>query len=257
MMNAPLILAEHVTKVFRHRLGDIRALDDFNFSLNRGEIAGIVGESGSGKSTFAKMLSGLIKLTSGRISFEGKPLESFPLRHRARLVQMIPQDWQSSLDPLMTIRDILREPLEIHAGIVPRAMHDEAIRDILKRIELDAAVLQRRARELSGGQLQRLAIARSLMLTPRCLIADEPTSSLDTHLRREVLNLLTRLVRENSLGLIVISHDIETVLQIAGRIYVLFRGRLVEEAGPRDIAQRPAHEYTKRLVAAMRYEANT
>lgn len=222
-----LLTARELTKVFKKGKAHVTALEKVNFSLHSHEILGVVGESGSGKSTLGKLLIGLLKPTAGDIMIEGKKIHTLTHRTRARLIQMIFQDWKSSLNPRMTIAQILLEPWQIHtAAITPQKMHDEVLKSA-QAFNLEPELLTRTPQQLSGGQLQRVTMARALSLSPKILIADEPTSSLDIPLRRQVLQLLKNKFDELDFSLIFISHDMEAVTQLATRVIVIDKGKVV------------------------------
>ncbi|MBX3002071.1 MAG: ABC transporter ATP-binding protein [Caldilineaceae bacterium] len=236
------------------REGAVRAVDDVSFDLHRGEVLGVVGESGCGKSTLALTLLGLETPTAGSILFEGK--ETSSLRNGAqkemrRHIQMIFQDPYESLNPMMTIGEIVAEPLTVHKL---GGNGDEKRRRVLSALE-DAGLkpaahfLNRLPHELSGGQRQRVVIASALVLEPSLLLADEPVSMLDVSIRAEVLNLLADLRRERGISILFITHDLNTIAALADRIAVMYLGRIVEIGPARQILSHPQHPYTKALLS--------
>ncbi|MBI1871747.1 MAG: ABC transporter ATP-binding protein [Chlamydiae bacterium] len=245
--NNVVLQVDKLSKIFHQGKKEILALDEVSFNLLPGEILGIVGESGSGKSTLGKILAGLFLPSSGKISLLGKDPSHFKTREKARLIQMIFQDWKSSLDPRMDVFDILTEGWKIHHLISQKEIKEKLSR-LLDDFDLSNDLISRKPSELSGGQLQRVVIARALSLSPKILIADEPTSSLDRYLRRQVMNLLKRKVKELKISLILISHDWEAVTYLADRIFVMFHGKKVEEAPPSFFQKNPIHPYTQKLI---------
>jgi oligopeptide/dipeptide ABC transporter ATP-binding protein len=245
-MTTEILRTEKVTKRFYQSKATVLAVDEVDFDLKEGETLGLVGESGSGKSTLGKLLIGLLKPSSGNVYLNGKSLEQYSRLEKAKLVQMVFQDWQSSLNPKMPISKILSEAWMIH-----RYNKKEIEQKLLKLaddFELDSDILQRTPRELSGGQLQRVTIARALSINPKILIADEPTSSLDITLRRQVLELFKNKINKMGLNLIIISHDLDAVVSLASKVLIMFRGKIVEMGSPDQILKTPIHPYTLRLI---------
>jgi oligopeptide/dipeptide ABC transporter ATP-binding protein len=239
--------------VFGGKIGDVRAVDGVNLSVTEGETLGLVGESGCGKSTLGRTIMRLEDPTSGRVYFEGKDVahaakaELFALR---RDIQMIFQDPYSSLNPRMTVGEIVREPLLVHKiGSKPQQI--ETVRALLETVGLTGEMLERYPHEFSGGQRQRIGLARALALNPKLVIADEPVSALDVSVRSQVLNLMVRLQRDRHLTYIFISHDLSVVEHVSDTIAIMYLGRIVEK-GPADtIFAKPAHPYTRALIAAI------
>lgn len=227
--------------------------NDVNFTLARGETLGIVGESGAGKSTIGRQVLRLIEPDSGTIRFDGQDvlkLKGKDLLSFRRRAQMIFQDPFSSLDPHMTIRSAVGEPLSIHFGIAG-AERDRRVVEILQRVGMREDQLDKYPREFSGGQLQRIAIARALTLDPEFIVCDEPVAALDVSIQAQVLNLLLDLQAERGLSYIFISHDLSLVRFLAHRVMVMCRGEVVETGTAEELFENPQHPYTKTLVSAV------
>ena len=229
------------------------ALNRVSFAVNRGETLGILGESGSGKSTLARVLMGIYPPDAGAAFLGGKSL--FEKSRSSRLeilakMQMVFQDPFASLDPRMTIRQIITEPLKIHG----RGKADESfLVSALEEVGLDAAALDRYPTEFSGGQRQRIGICRAMILGPELIIADEAVSALDVSVQAQIIELLCRLRLDRKLSMIFISHDVAVVRQIADRIILLYKGHLVEEMSADCLLKDAAHPYTRRLLSAALY----
>ncbi|WP_194397234.1 ABC transporter ATP-binding protein [Microbacterium atlanticum] len=230
----------------------VDALAGVSFTVRRGQTLGIVGESGSGKSTAAKVLVGLEQPTSGGVVFAGEPVRSFNRGVRKRLgriLSVVFQDPATALNARMSIRDALVDPMEVHR-IGSKAQRAAKVRDLIGMVGLPASVLDAVPSQLSGGQRQRVAIARALVLDPQVIVADEPTSALDVSVRAQILNLLTDLKNELNLGMVFISHDIQTVRYLSDEIAVMNKGRVVELGTADQIFDDPADEYTRSLLGA-------
>ncbi|MDT0682085.1 ABC transporter ATP-binding protein [Roseicyclus sp. F158] len=247
--------ARGVTRVFHSRKGlfgpphEIRAVDNVDLSVMRGEILALVGESGSGKSTLARMLLGLDAPTSGEILLDGKPVSGMAPMDRAGRVQPIFQDPYSSLNPRRTLAEIIGRPLALR-GIGDARSRRAKARDMMDLVRLPDRLLHSYPSQLSGGQRQRVAIARALVTDPRMLVCDEPTSALDVSVQAQILNLLGELQRVLGLTCLLITHDMAVVHQIATRVTVMLNGELIETGSATDVMTRPETEYTRRLLAA-------
>ena len=231
--------------------GTLQAVDSVSFDLARGETLGLVGESGSGKSTLAFAMMRAHPIAGGSISFEGQDIVALSggaLKSLRRRMQMVFQNPYASLDPLMTIRRILEEPLVAHG--IAKQDHGEIVAQMLRRVGLSDEAAARYPGQFSGGQRQRIAIARALVLRPEVLILDEPVSALDVSIQAQVINLLRDLQAEFKIAYLVIAHDLPLLHQISDRIAVLYLGRIVETASADAIVRQPQHPYTAALLSA-------
>ena len=237
--------------VFRRDV--VHALTDTTLRVGPGEVVGVVGESGCGKSTLARVLVGLQHPTEGTVTFRDEDLWRMPAARRRRefgaAVGVVFQDPATALNPRLPVGRILRDPLDVHRRGTDRD-RTARVRELLDLVGLPEHVAQALPGQLSGGQRQRVAVARALALGPRLVVADEPTSALDVSVRAQVLNLLVDLRAELGLGMVLISHDIQTVRYLADRLAVLYLGRVVEEGPAGDITRAPAHPYTEALLSA-------
>ncbi|MFZ0212646.1 MAG: ATP-binding cassette domain-containing protein [Candidatus Acidiferrales bacterium] len=258
---APLLEARHLRKAFAssgaawensHRR--TQAVDDVGLAVTRGETFGIVGESGCGKTTLARMLLRLIEPDSGEIRFAGEDwlaARGAHMRQIRRRMQIVFQDPMASLDPRMRVEAIVGEPLEIHEPQLSRDERSMKIVETLETVGLSSDLLRRYPHEFSGGQRQRIGIARALVLRPDLVVADEPVSALDVSIGAQILELLERLQREFSLTLLLISHNLPVVAQLASRVAVMQAGRFVETGPATRVLSSPEHPYTKTLLAAV------
>jgi oligopeptide/dipeptide ABC transporter ATP-binding protein len=232
---------------------DIRAIDHVDMEVMPGEVRGIIGESGAGKTVLARCSLRLIEPSSGSIHFGGQDLVSLnpaSLRAKRREFQMVFQDPYASLNPSMTVEEILLEPFHVHQ-ISTSENQDQRLRELLDEVSLSTALLKRKPGELSGGQQQRVGIARGLALKPRLLIADEPVSALDASVQAQILNLLADLRKQYALTLILISHSLHAIHYLCSHISVMYRGRIVEEAPAAIFFEKPQHPYSKTLLNTM------
>jgi len=238
---------------FKRKTEDLKAVDGVDLNIGHGEVIGLVGESGCGKSTVAKAIMCLTKMISGSIKLEGDELNrltSKELKIKRPEFQMIFQDPFSSLNPRMTVFSILAEPLLYHK-LVKKSELTDTLSTLLQEVGLSPRDMGKYPHEFSGGQLQRIAIAKALSLKPKLIIADEPVSSLDVSIRSQILNLLLRLIKEHSLTLLFISHDLSVIRHISDRIAVMYLGKIVETGANKQVYSHPAQPYTHALLSAV------
>lgn len=256
-VRAPLLRVDGIRKSFRRRgwrAGRAVILDDVTFDIGVGEAVGLIGSSGAGKSTLARLIAGLECPDVGRIFFEGRDLvglrgaETRAVRQRIHLIFQDPYD---ALPPSMRVRDIVAEPLVIH-GIGTPAERHERVRDVLAAALLAPVerYLTRYPHELSGGERQRIALARAVILRPRLIVADEPTTMLDVSLRLELIELMRRLGQEHTIAYLYVTHDLALARAFCDRLVILDRGRVVEEGPADEVIERPRHPFTTRLIGA-------
>lgn len=232
----------------------LRAVDTIGFDLRAGQTLGIVGESGCGKSTLARALIRLVPARSGTVMWFGNDLLSMDksaLQAVRRDIQMIFQDPLASLDPRMTIGQIVAEPLVTHYPKMTRAERDTKVREVLDRVGILPSMINRYPHEFSGGQCQRIGIARALVIEPKLIICDEPVSALDVSIQAQVINLLMDLQKDFGLSLIFIAHDLSVVKHISDHVMVLYLGNMVELATSEQLYQTPRHPYTQALIASV------
>ena len=257
----PLLVVEDLRKEFPVKSGflfekvtrSVKAVDGVSFSIREGKTLGLVGESGSGKSTTGYSILQLIKPTAGSVRFKGKELTTIArgeLRNLRRDMQIIFQDPYSSLDPRMTVGDIVSEPLEIH-GVGSRRDRRSRVRELLDVVGFNPEYENRYPHEFSGGQRQRIGVARALALNPDLIVCDEPVSALDVSIQAQILNLLKDLQRDFGLTYLFISHDLAVVRSMSDDIAVMKNGKIVESGPADEVYERPREAYTKALLAAV------
>jgi len=260
MAETPLLEVKHLKKhfpikggVFSKTIGYVYAVDDINFTLEKGETLGLVGESGCGKSTTGRTILRLIEPTDGMISFEGQDithLDKGAMRALRREMQIIFQDPYASLNPRMTVGSIIGEPLEIHR-IAKGSEKEERVASLLQKVGLRAEDMRKYPHEFSGGQRQRIGIARALALNPKLIVCDEPVSALDVSIQAQVINLLEDLQAEFGLSYLFIAHNLNVVEHISNRVAVMYLGQIVELASDEELYKNPQHPYTEALLSAV------
>jgi oligopeptide transport system ATP-binding protein len=253
-MSEALLEVRNLVKHFEVGKGTVRAVDGVSLSIKRGETVGLVGESGCGKTTTGRCVLLLERPTSGDIIFEGIDLTHLPdtaLRKTRRRMQVIFQDPYSSLNPRMTIGQILAEPLKVH-GLVKDAKGREArVRELLEQVGLLPQHAKRYPHQLSGGQRQRVGIARALAMEPSLIVCDEPVSALDVSIQAQIVNLLEDLQQRLGLTYLFIAHDLSVVRHISDRVVVMYLGKVVEVADRLALYEDPLHPYTRALLSAV------
>jgi oligopeptide/dipeptide ABC transporter ATP-binding protein len=239
--------------VFQHTVGYVKAVDGISFQLKRGETLGIVGESGCGKSTAGRTILRLHEITGGKVLFNGKDIAKLSkkeLRKKRLEMQMVFQDPYSSLNPRMTVGQIIGEALTDHK-LMNKTQAKEKVQEIMEVCGLPSYYVNRYPHEFSGGQRQRIGIARALVLDPQFVICDEPVSALDVSIQSQIINLLGDLQKERNFSYIFISHDLSVVEYISNRVAVMYLGNIVELADKNEIFDNPLHPYTKALMSAI------
>ena len=259
-MAETLLSVEHLSTVFSLRGRslfspnvDLKAVSDVSFSLEKGETLGIVGESGCGKSTLGRSILRLIEPTDGRIVWQGKSLTELSdteMRKARRDLSIIFQDPVASLDPRMNVGQIIAEPLKVAEPSLSRKERRERVEKVMEEVGLAPEMINRYPHEFSGGQAQRIGIARAIVTEPKLIVCDEPVSALDVSIQAQIVNLLKALKQRMGLTLIFISHDLSVVRLVSDRILVLYLGRVVEIGPRREVFQNPGHPYTRALLAA-------
>ncbi len=242
-----------VAGVMRQKVADVKAVDDVSFFIKKGETLGLVGESGCGKTTTGRCILQLYKITGGSIVFDGTDLTKLggeQLRRMRRNMQLIFQDPYASLDPRMTAGDIVGEPLIVH-NLVSGKGYNEQVAELLRMVELEPRMAVRYPHEFSGGQRQRLGIARALAVRPKFIVCDEPVSALDVSIQAQIIKLLMRLKDEMNLTYLFIAHDLSVVRHISDRVAVMYLGKIMEITRSDELYDHPLHPYTQALLSAV------
>ncbi|RMH40949.1 MAG: ATP-binding cassette domain-containing protein [Gammaproteobacteria bacterium] len=246
-MNAPLLNAASLSKTFQIKDRLIRAVNKVSFQLSAGETLAIVGDTGSGKSTLARIITGLVRPDEGQILLNSKDIFSYPIGLLRQKIRYIAQDPRSSFSPAVPVGETLRLPL-IHLLKLNANQANERVKDALQQVGLDQEVAHFYPHMLSGGQIQRLAIARALLTKPDIVVADEPLSALDVSIQAQILNLLLKLQRETNVSFLIVSHNLQTVYQIAHKVLVMYQGVVVEQGAVDAVFAHPVHPYTRFIL---------
>jgi oligopeptide transport system ATP-binding protein len=258
--NSHLVEVKNLVKYFpllagvmRRKIADIKAVDNVSFNIKQGEVLGLVGESGCGKTTVGRCVLRLYDITAGNIYFQGKDITTIQgeeLRKLRRDMQLIFQDPYASLNPRMTIGDIIGEPLQVH-NLVTDKEYKRKIAELMELVELEPRMVDRYPHEFSGGQRQRIGIARALATRPKFIVCDEPVSALDVSIQAQVIKLLKQLKEELGLTYLFIAHDLSVVRYISDRVVVMYLGKVVETADSEELYDHPLHPYTQALLSAV------
>ena len=256
MSTQPLVDVRHLKQYFPIRTGffettPLKAVDDISFCVNEGETLGLVGESGCGKTTAGRTLLHLYKPTAGEIYYDGNLITAKNIKNYRKEMQIVFQDPYSSLDPRMTVADIIGEPLDIHHLFSNKAERTEKVRHLMDLVGLNSEQANRYAHEFSGGQRQRIGIARALAVDPKFIVCDEPVSALDVSIQAQIINTFEDLQKKLNIAYLFIAHDLLVVRHMSNRIAVMYLGRIVETADADEVSDHPLHPYTISLMSAV------
>ena len=256
MSERPLVEVKHLKQYFPIRTGffettPLKAVDDISFYVNEGETLGLVGESGCGKTTAGRTLLHLYKPTAGEIYYDGNQITEKNIKNYRKQMQIVFQDPYSSLDPRMTVADIIGEPLDIHHLYSSKAERKDKVKELMDLVGLNSEQANRYAHEFSGGQRQRIGIARALAVDPRFIVCDEPVSALDVSIQAQIINTFEDLQQKLNIAYLFIAHDLLVVRHMSNRIAVMYLGRIVETADADEVCDHPLHPYTVSLMSAV------
>lgn len=256
MSEQPLVDVRHLKQYFPVKTGlfgttPLKAVDDISFYVNEGETLGLVGESGCGKTTAGRTLLHLYEPTDGEIYFDGEKITSKNIKSYRKQMQIVFQDPYSSLDPRMTVADIVGEPLDIHQLYKSKTERADKVKELMDLVGLNSEQANRYAHEFSGGQRQRIGIARALAVSPRFIVCDEPVSALDVSIQAQIINTFEDLQKKLNIAYLFIAHDLLVVRHMSNRIAVMYLGRIVETAGADEVSDHPLHPYTVSLMSAV------
>lgn len=256
MSSQPLVEVRNLKQYFPVRTGlfgstPLKAVDDISFYIDEGETLGLVGESGCGKTTAGRSLLHLYEPTSGEIYYDGNLITAKNIKHYRKEMQIVFQDPYSSLDPRMTVADIIGEPLDIHHLYRNKSERAEKVRELMSLVGLNSEQANRYAHEFSGGQRQRIGIARALAVDPRFIVCDEPVSALDVSIQAQIINTFEDLQKKLNIAYLFIAHDLLVVRHMSNRIAVMYLGRIVETADADEVSDHPLHPYTVSLMSAV------
>ena len=257
MSSQPLFEARHIVKNFQvgggifSKARIVHAVDDVSFTIDKGETLGLVGESGCGKSTIGRTILRLYEPTSGQILLDGEDITHKDMRPYRKRMQIVFQDPYASLDPRMTVGDIVGEPLDIQKAFASKGERQDRILELLGLVGLNSEHMNRYPHEFSGGQRQRVSIARAMALHPDFMVCDEPISALDVSIQAQVINMLMELQRKLGMAYLFIAHDLNVVRHISNRVGVMYLGSLVEVCQADSLYRNPLHPYTQALLSAI------
>lgn len=254
--NRELVRLDHIKKYFPVKMGfmnykHVQAVEDVSFTIKRGETLGLVGESGCGKTTLGRAILRLHEPTSGTIHYDGVDITHANMLPYRRKMQIIFQDPSASLDPRMTVGEIIGEAIDIHRLEPNKKSRLERIQTLLDHVGLNSEHSNRYPHEFSGGQQQRIGIARALAVEPEFIVCDEPVSALDVSIQSQIVNMLEDMQNERGLTYLFIAHDLSVVKHISNRIGVMYLGNLVELGSQNEVSMHPLHPYTKTLLSAV------